>query len=150
MNFYQFMRIINVGCAVFQYSSTHSVKEVTRENYQGCNTTNVLQSGSNGNTSFALTQPGDRYFICGNQLHCYGGMKLHVLTQGAQATATSPESAPQPESGGGSSSLPQPSSKSNNPSTVTPSSAMFYRVGILDSGFIAFLCVIASTLPWIL
>ncbi|KAD5961364.1 hypothetical protein E3N88_12837 [Mikania micrantha] len=70
---------------IFQYSSSHSVAEVNRASYQGCNTTNVLQPSSNGNTTFALTKPGDRYFVCGNRLHCYAGMKLHVVVDGKTA-----------------------------------------------------------------
>ncbi|KAD5961375.1 hypothetical protein E3N88_12848 [Mikania micrantha] len=52
---------------------------------QGCNTTNVLHPSSNGNTTFALTKTGDRYFVCGNRLHCYAGMKLHVVVDGKTA-----------------------------------------------------------------
>ncbi|KAL8240945.1 hypothetical protein R6Q59_014300 [Mikania micrantha] len=59
---------------IFQHSSSHSVAEVNRAGYQGCNTTNALQPSSNGNTTFALTKPEDRYFVCSNRLHCYAGM----------------------------------------------------------------------------
>lgn len=68
--------------AVFQYSSSDSVDEVTRENYQTCNTNKVLASYGNGNTSVPLTKPGDRYFVSGNKLYCLGGMKLHVHVEG--------------------------------------------------------------------
>ncbi|KAG6419779.1 hypothetical protein SASPL_116291 [Salvia splendens] len=83
---------------LFQYSQYHSVSEVTEGNYKGCNTTNVLQSSNNGNTTFALTSPGERYFICGNRLHCLGGMKLHVHVVENQ-TVPGPVGAPsaQPE-----------------------------------------------------
>ncbi|KAK7268645.1 hypothetical protein RIF29_21349 [Crotalaria pallida] len=67
---------------IFQYSSSHSVDEVTRENFDSCNTTNILTSYGNGNTTVPLTRGGDRYFVCGNQLHCLGGMKLHVHVEG--------------------------------------------------------------------
>lgn len=103
---------IFVEFAVFQYSQYHSVSEVSKENYEGCNTTNVLQSSSNGNTSFALTRPGDRYFVCGNRLHCLGGMKLHVSVLGNPVPP--PIGAPQAQPGGV--VLPPGSSKSNNPS----------------------------------
>ena len=67
--------------AVFQYSSDQGVDEVTRENFNTCNTTNVLRSYVNGNTTVPLTKPGDRYFVCSNKLYCLGGMKLHVHTE---------------------------------------------------------------------
>ncbi|KAL2555946.1 Cupredoxin superfamily protein [Forsythia ovata] len=116
---------------LFQYSSSHSVSEVPKENYEGCNTTNVLQSGSNGNTSFVLSSPGDRYFICGNKLHCYGGMKLHVNVENDQGTG-SPVEAPKAQPG---TALPPPNSKSKNPDVT--SSAYFNHVTI-DYMFISF------------
>ncbi|KAK1366704.1 Phytocyanin domain-containing protein [Heracleum sosnowskyi] len=130
----------------FQYSSTHSVSKVKKDSYDGCNTSNVLESSSNGNTSFTLTQPGDSYFLCGNRLHCLGGMKLHVVTQG-DSPAASPAMAPQTGGGeqGGGSSLPRPSSKSNKPSS---SAATFYHVTMLESVSIALFGFVVST--WIL
>ncbi|KAK4279917.1 hypothetical protein QN277_011616 [Acacia crassicarpa] len=77
---------------LFQYSSSDSVDEVTRENYQTCNTNKVLATYGNGNTSVPLTKPGDRYFVSGNKLYCLGGMKLHVHVEGNGAT--SPAQAP--------------------------------------------------------
>lgn len=121
------------------------MSKVKKESYDRCNTSNVLESSSNGNTSFTLTQPGDTYYICGNRLHCLGGMKLHVLTQSDNSPAPSPALAPESSAaaggggGGGGTALPQPSSKSNKPSKVGPSSAaaaMFYHVTLLDSLFV--------------
>ncbi|XP_016458112.1 stellacyanin-like [Nicotiana tabacum] len=115
----------NVGdVLVFQYSSFDSVSEVTKENFEGCNTSNVLDSSKNGNTSFPLTTPGDRYFVSGNRLHCLGGMKLHVNVD--NYIAASPAAAPEAEAGAS-----FPSSKSNNPSVV-PSFALSNHVR-LDS-----------------
>jgi len=68
--------------AVFQYSSGQSVEEVTKENYDTCNITNVLATYGNGNTTVPLTRGGDRYFVSGNKLYCLGGMKLHVHVEG--------------------------------------------------------------------
>ncbi|KAA8539753.1 hypothetical protein F0562_026445 [Nyssa sinensis] len=89
---------------LFQYSSSYSVSEVTRESYRACSTTNVIQSSSNGNTSFTLSRPGDEYFICGNKLYCLGGMKLHahveqsaqLASKNATATATAAAAAAAP------------------------------------------------------
>ncbi|CAH1438875.1 unnamed protein product [Lactuca virosa] len=125
----------------FQYSSSHSVAEVNRDRYEGCNTTNVLQPSSNGNTTFALTKPGDRYFICGKQLHCYAGMKLHVVVEGKAAEA--PAGAPQAESGGDSTTTTIPSSKNNNPSPIVRNSSTFVRVGFKSLVFVAFTCLMS-------
>ncbi|XP_075512779.1 stellacyanin-like [Primulina tabacum] len=116
---------------LFQYSSSHSVSEVTKKNYEGCNMTEVLQSNSNGNTSYPLTRVGDRYFVCGNKLHCLGGMKLHVNVEANQkvAAAAAPASAPQAQPGG---DLPPPS-KTNSPtnSSFTSFPSMNYIVGAI-------------------
>ncbi|KAL4576000.1 hypothetical protein LXL04_012088 [Taraxacum kok-saghyz] len=128
----------------FQYSSAHSVAEVNRDKYEGCNMTNVLQKSSNGNTTFALTKPGDRYFICGKLLHCYAGMKLHVVVEGKAAEA--PVGAPEAESGGDSitTTTTIPSSKNNNnPSPVVHNSSEFVQVGFKSVAFVAFTCLMS-------
>ncbi|KAJ9545733.1 hypothetical protein OSB04_025440 [Centaurea solstitialis] len=107
---------------VFQYASTDSVCEVGEESFRACNTTNVIKCFSDGNTSIPLTNPGERYFLCGNRLYCYSGMKLDVVVEKNQtAVAEAPLSGvPEAESGG---------SKKNNPSTVERSAAVFVPIG---------------------
>lgn len=77
---------------MFQYSSYHTLDEVDEAGFNNCSAASALLSRSDGNTTVPLTAPGDRYFICGSQLHCLGGMKLHVLVSqpagGAPAEAT--------------------------------------------------------------
>ncbi|GLT83931.1 hypothetical protein SLE2022_021940 [Rubroshorea leprosula] len=103
-------KIFKVGdVLVFQYSSSDSVCEVTRANFQTCNTTNVLSRYSGGNTTITLTQPGTRYFIDGNQLYCMGGMKLQVNVAGD--AAFSPVAAPEPAA------ILTPNSKNGNPTS---------------------------------
>ncbi|KVI07071.1 mavicyanin [Cynara cardunculus var. scolymus] len=106
---------------VFQYTSTETVCEVGQESFRACNTTNVIKCFSDGNTSIPLTNPGERYFFCGNRLYCYSGMKLDVIVEKNQAAvAEAPLSGvPEAESGG---------SKKNNPSTVVRSAAVSVRV----------------------
>ncbi|KAL8126286.1 hypothetical protein AgCh_013537 [Apium graveolens] len=75
-----------------------------------------------------VLEPGDSYYICGNKLHCLGGMKLKVTAIGdsnstVESPAESPVSAQAPKSGGRVSNLPRPLSKNNKPSNVVPSSA---------------------------
>ncbi|EYU20166.1 hypothetical protein MIMGU_mgv1a022640mg [Erythranthe guttata] len=120
---------------LFQYSQYHTVNEVKRDNYEGCNTTNnVIRSSSNGNASFALTGPGERYFVCGNRLHCLGGMKLHVTVHGNQV-AVAPVGAPQSQPGG---SLPPPGSSGTNNYYNPSNSSFLYRIEI-DSIVLGFL-----------
>ncbi|VAH34907.1 unnamed protein product [Triticum turgidum subsp. durum] len=72
-------KIFNVGdVLVFTYSKTHTLDEVDAAGFKSCSAANALLSSSDGNTTVPLTAGGDRYFICGHQMHCLGGMKLHV------------------------------------------------------------------------
>ncbi|KAG5249520.1 hypothetical protein OIU76_003820 [Salix suchowensis] len=120
---------------MFQYSSSHSVEEVKKEDFDSCNTTNVLRTFTNGNTSVSLTNPGTRYFVCGNKLHCLGGLKLRVNVESNQADP--PTAAPEahPVGGGATSQAP---SKSVNPASVIPTSAGSVYGG-RDSAAMAFL-----------
>ncbi|KAL6903397.1 hypothetical protein ACP4OV_004210 [Aristida adscensionis] len=91
---------------VFGYSKYHTLEEVDEAGFKNCSAASAVLSRSDGNTTVALAAPGDRYFICGNQLHCLGGMKLHVLVNqpaGAGAAGApagppqaNPEAAPGP------------------------------------------------------
>jgi hypothetical protein len=81
---------------VFQYSRYHTLDEVDEAGFKNCSAASAVLSRSDGNTTVPLTAPGDRYFICGNQLHCLGGMKLHVLVnQPAGGAGEAPAGAPQ-------------------------------------------------------
>ncbi|XP_076952529.1 mavicyanin-like [Bidens hawaiensis] len=132
---------------VFQYASTDSLCEVGQESFRTCNTTNVIKCYSNGNTSIPLTSPGERYFLCGNKLYCYSGMKLDVIVernQSAPAPAPAPALAEAPlsgvpdvESGG---------SKNNNPSTIVPSGVVSIHVGsnLVFMGLLGFWSILLS------
>ncbi|RDX86224.1 Uclacyanin 1, partial [Mucuna pruriens] len=100
---------------IFQYSSGQSVEEVTKENFDTCNTTNVLATYGNGNTTVSLTRAGDRYFISGNKLYCLGGMKLHVHVEGDNKSLA-PTLAPKAVAGSDHNiaTLPQSSSSKKN------------------------------------
>ncbi|XWS36995.1 hypothetical protein CRYUN_Cryun19dG0005300 [Craigia yunnanensis] len=73
---------------VFQYSSYHSVSEETKESFETCNTTDTLRTFSSGNTTVTLSNAGARYFVCGDKLHCLGGMKLQVNVEDDQTSST--------------------------------------------------------------
>ncbi|GMJ13670.1 hypothetical protein like AT5G07475 [Hibiscus trionum] len=136
-------KTFNVGdVLLFQYSSSHSVNEVTKESFETCNTTNSLTTFSNGNTTVTLSSAGARYFVCGNRLHCLGGMKLQVNVEGDRASSTvgAPEAQPQPRD-----TTPNPSSKNNDPTTVIPSSDGFTNGGIGSLILILAFLFMAST-----
>uniref|UniRef100_A0A7N0SYJ7 Phytocyanin domain-containing protein n=1 Tax=Kalanchoe fedtschenkoi TaxID=63787 RepID=A0A7N0SYJ7_KALFE len=95
---------------MFQYSQSNSVSEVTKQSYDGCNTTVTLKTYTGGNSNVTLTKPGDMYFICGNKLLCLGGMKLQIYVQEGQVVAYAPAPAPS----AGRFELPKPSTKKNN------------------------------------
>lgn len=88
---------------MFQYSKYHTLDEVDEAGFKNCSAANAILSQSDGNTTVTLAAPGDRYFICDNELHCLSGMKLHVLVNqpagggggGGGAPAGAPPSPPQ-------------------------------------------------------
>ncbi|XP_010523261.1 PREDICTED: stellacyanin [Tarenaya hassleriana] len=122
-------KAFNVGdVLVFQYSSPHSVYEVTRDEFQSCNTTKPLRTFSGGNTTVSLSESGDRFFVCGNRLHCFAGMRLPVHIQGnSPSPSPSPAGAPQAAV----SAVTHPSSKRNDPATPVPSSGAGDDRGIM-------------------
>ncbi|XP_010491367.1 PREDICTED: stellacyanin-like [Camelina sativa] len=131
---------------MFQYSSTHSVYEVDKNNYQNCNSTDAIRTFTNGNTTVSLSKPGDRFFVCGNRLHCFSGMRLRVNVEG-NAPSQSPVGSPQASAAG----ILQPSSKQNNPATGVASSATrFNGSGSSGSsmGIFVYLMVLAFPFIW--
>ncbi|XP_020155067.1 stellacyanin [Aegilops tauschii subsp. strangulata] len=95
-------KIFNVGdVLVFTYSKTHTLDEVDAAGFKSCSAANALLSSSDGNTTVPLTAGGDRYFICGHQMHCLGGMKLHVhvTSPAGSTTPGAPAGAPRASPG---------------------------------------------------
>ncbi|XP_010693462.2 stellacyanin-like [Beta vulgaris subsp. vulgaris] len=88
-------RFVAGDVLAFQYSSSSdSVCEVTKKEFDGCDTSNAILKSTSGNTTFPLTKPGERYFVCCNRLYCLGGMKLHVHVE-PNSTNASPVAAPE-------------------------------------------------------
>ncbi|KAM1368288.1 hypothetical protein PS1_001636 [Malus domestica] len=112
-----------VGDALsFQYSSSNSVSQVTKESFDVCNTAKVIKKYTGGNTTVTLTKPGDWYFVSGSKLYCLGGMKLVVKVENNQAYA--PAGVPEAATGSGQGDPPNPTTKSN-----TPTSSAFINCG---------------------
>uniref|UniRef100_A0A7C8ZG82 Phytocyanin domain-containing protein n=1 Tax=Opuntia streptacantha TaxID=393608 RepID=A0A7C8ZG82_OPUST len=111
---------------LFQYASYHSVCELAKEEFESCKTSNALKTSTTGNTTFSLTKPGDRYFSCGNRMHCLGGMKIQVHVEAKPPPTLPPTRAPEAAPGPGPAvSLPG-TSKNGKPSLT--SSAGFIKV----------------------
>ncbi|GLJ46853.1 hypothetical protein SUGI_0988340 [Cryptomeria japonica] len=73
----------------FQYTSLHSVMEVSKADYTACSSSNAIQSYTGGNTVVSLKTAGTMYFICGTPGHCAGGMKIAVPVTAAASTTPS-------------------------------------------------------------
>ncbi|CAA7394514.1 unnamed protein product [Spirodela intermedia] len=108
---------------VFQYGSTHDVLEVTKANYDACQTSSPIGTYNNGNTVITLSTTGKRFFICGVPGHCSSGMKLEVDVSGASPPSTSPPATPPPASSPTAPSASPPTTSSPAPPTTpaTPS-----------------------------
>ncbi|KAJ8631996.1 hypothetical protein MRB53_025332 [Persea americana] len=100
---------------LFQYSSLHSVFEVSKDAFDNCVARNAILSGRDGNTTITLSTPGQKYFICGSLSHCFGGMKLQVSVNGEDPVSPAPAPlAPEPFDQVPV-SIPHPSSNINKP-----------------------------------
>ncbi|XP_066346705.1 mavicyanin-like [Miscanthus floridulus] len=73
----------------FQYSSSHSVLEVSEADHSACSASNPLRSHRDQSTTVPLTKPGTRYFICGAAGHCASGMKLAITVSGGTDSGSS-------------------------------------------------------------
>ncbi|KAL1220426.1 Uclacyanin 1 [Cardamine amara subsp. amara] len=116
---------------VFSYPSAfHDVVEVTKPEYDSCQTIKPLITFANGNSIVPLTTPGKRYFICGMPGHCSQGMKLEVNviptgTANAAPTTPLPNAVPSLNAPSPSSGLPiqQPLLPLNPVPVLSPSSS---------------------------
>lgn len=102
--------------AVFNYqSNAHNVEELTKEDYDSCNSSSPLATYTTPPARVTLNKTGAHYFICGVPGHCLGGQKLAINVTGSGSTANSPSPVATP---------PSPSSPSTNPSTPSPSGSL--------------------------
>ncbi|XP_014507218.1 blue copper protein [Vigna radiata var. radiata] len=101
---------------VFNYqSNAHNVEELTKEDYDSCNSSSPLATYTTPPARVTLNKTGAHYFICGVPGHCLGGQKLAINVTGSGSTANSPSPVATP---------PSPSSPSTNPSTPSPSGSL--------------------------
>ncbi|XP_022749087.1 uclacyanin 1-like [Durio zibethinus] len=103
---------------IFQYTPNHDVLEVTKADYDSCQTSSPIQTYNDGNTVIPLSSPGKRYFICGTLGHCSQGMQIEIDTL---ATSTPPATSPTPSASPAPKSSPSPA-KSPESAPGSPSS----------------------------
>ncbi|GMY09948.1 uclacyanin 1-like [Fagus crenata] len=104
---------------IFQYTSNHDVVEVSKSDYDSCQSSNPIQSYSGGTTTIPLPSQGKRYFICGTAGHCSQGMKVQIDTL---ATSSPPPASPSVQPPASSvTPTPAPRSHSSSPTKLPPS-----------------------------
>ncbi|OMO69632.1 Plastocyanin-like protein [Corchorus capsularis] len=98
---------------LFTYGGTHSVDEVSKSDYDNCNTGNSIKSYNGGDTKITLSSPGAMYFICPTFGHCGQGMKLAI---NVVASSDNSPTTPSPPSGSTTPSGTPPTGSSGTPS----------------------------------
>ncbi|KAK2991914.1 hypothetical protein RJ640_006091 [Escallonia rubra] len=74
---------------VFNWNGTHNVAKVTKEDYDNCNSTNVLGSiQTTSPANFTLDINGSNYFICTVGNHCSRGQKVTATIETSAAVLT--------------------------------------------------------------
>ncbi|KAF8073276.1 hypothetical protein N665_1122s0005 [Sinapis alba] len=65
---------------VWKYDAkVDSVLQVTKEDYDSCNTSNPLKQYNDGDTKLELDHSGAYFFISGALDHCAKGQKMHLV-----------------------------------------------------------------------
>ncbi|KAJ0247466.1 ENODL12 [Hirschfeldia incana] len=65
---------------VWKYDAkVDSVLQVTKEDYDSCNTSNPLKQYNDGDTKLELDHSGAYFFISGAPDHCAKGQKMHLV-----------------------------------------------------------------------
>ncbi|MQM09265.1 hypothetical protein Taro_042133 [Colocasia esculenta] len=103
--------------AVFNFvTNVHDVLQVSRADFENCNTQSPIASYINGPATVNLNTSGDYYFICGVGVHCSQLRQRMTLSVVASST-----SAPPPTTGGPTVGTPPPPTTTTPPPTSTPS-----------------------------
>ncbi|KAI4377286.1 hypothetical protein MLD38_014944 [Melastoma candidum] len=101
---------------VWKYDGkSDSVLEVTKQDYDECNTWRPIATYEDGNTKMTLKHSGAFYFISGAEGHCQKGQKVEVIVLSQHHGATGPAVSPAIE--------PAPAALSPTPAAHEESSA---------------------------
>lgn len=78
----------------FKYNHEfHNVIEVSRQDYELCNSSLPILTYTTGHDSIEIKSAGHHYFLCGNPGHCDAGQKLGIFVHcddGGNYTGLSP------------------------------------------------------------
>ncbi|OWM68477.1 hypothetical protein CDL15_Pgr024617 [Punica granatum] len=78
----------------FKYGATHTVDEVSKDDYDNCNTGSPTKTYNSGDDRIVLNSTGPMYFICPTLGHCSGGMKLAINVVAASGSTPPSTSSP--------------------------------------------------------
>ncbi|OIT26497.1 PREDICTED: blue copper protein-like [Nicotiana attenuata] len=79
---------------VFNFTTgLHSVAEVSKANFDSCNTANPISISTNGPTNITLRSAGSHYYLCTLPSHCTLGQKLAINVSGSASPAPQPAAA---------------------------------------------------------
>ncbi|PHT72992.1 hypothetical protein T459_23777 [Capsicum annuum] len=131
----QRMRFQINDSVLFKYKQgADSVLEVSKNDYDKCNTANPIKKMEDGNSVFTFDRSGPFYFISGNKDNCDKGQKLQIIVISVRKPPTTTPPAPQtptpvaapPSNGPSSPTTPSPSGGSTTPppkSSTPPASS---------------------------
>ncbi|CAN6586601.1 unnamed protein product [Malus baccata var. baccata] len=94
----------------------HNLMQVTKQDFESCNTTATIAVYTSGSDTITLKRPDHYYFLCGAPGHCQAGQKIDVKVTLPipQSSLASPNPAPQ----GSLSSDSHPSSTPSSAQTI--------------------------------
>ncbi|KAM0018547.1 putative Phytocyanin domain, cupredoxin [Helianthus debilis subsp. tardiflorus] len=114
---------------LFKYDDDKdSVLEVSKEDYDNCNTGNPIAKHDDGHTVIKLDRSGPHYFISGVADHCKNNEKLLVVVMADRTHKSPPESPPSPAPSGEESPSPPADEK---PPSSSPSDASSVVMSLL-------------------
>ncbi|XVF35569.1 hypothetical protein REPUB_Repub18cG0157200 [Reevesia pubescens] len=76
--------------------SKDSVLQVSKKDYETCNTSSPIAAYKDGNTKVKLEKSGAYFFISGAEGHCQKGQKLIVVVMSARSQLMGISPAPSP------------------------------------------------------
>ncbi|KAL0388276.1 UNVERIFIED_CONTAM: Mavicyanin [Sesamum radiatum] len=71
----------------------HNVMEVSRQDFESCNSTSPILTYTTGHDSVKLTSGGHHYYLCGIPGHCAAGQKVDIFVR-SQSDSCKPSTSP--------------------------------------------------------
>ncbi|KAI3673783.1 hypothetical protein L6452_39913 [Arctium lappa] len=120
---------------LFKYQGDKdSVLEVSKDDYNNCNTANPIAKHDDGHTVIKLDKSGPHYFISGVSDHCKHNEKVMVVVMADRSHKSSPESPPSPAPAG-----EESPADDKHPSSPNGASSIVMSLLCFIGGFACFL-----------